>query len=247
MLSVGEVGRDPRWGMPLHRHEFHEMVAVLQGRLVVNTPETALTAGAGDVLFYRAGVLHEERSDVHKPMHSRFISFELDGLPDSTPFRVHDVYGRIRQLLEWIEDAWMSEAGDSMALCRTFFQAALTEWLHRGSHQDSELVESVRSHVQAHLDRTIRLEDLAARAGMSKYHFARLYKRLAGRTPMQDVRAARLRHAQNLLLTTDLPLKNIAPRCGFSDEYHLAHVFRRTMDMTPGEFRAGSHRRSREG
>jgi len=75
---------------------------------------------------------------------------------------------------------------------------------------------------------------------LSKFHFIRRYRTLTGRTPMEDLRLIRIEAARDLLLTTNLPLKEIAPRCGLGDEYHLSRLFRRYQDVTPSELR---HRR----
>ena len=54
---------------------------------------------------------------------------------------------------------------------------------------------------------------------------------------MSDLRLIRVDEACHLLLTTDLPLKSIAERSGFCDEYHFSRVFRQLRRMSPGEFR----------
>jgi transcriptional regulator GlxA family with amidase domain len=81
------------------------------------------------------------------------------------------------------------------------------------------------------------LDDLARKAGMSKYHFVRLYKKLSGRTPMNDVRMIRVEAARDLIITTDLPLKTIATRVGLGNEYYLCRVFRQAFKVPPGYFR----------
>jgi AraC family transcriptional regulator len=66
---------------------------------------------------------------------------------------------------------------------------------------------------------------LAHVAGLSKFHFIRAYTAQAGLTPMADVRAIRLDAARHLILTTDLPLKVIAPQVGLASEFHLSRLF----------------------
>jgi transcriptional regulator GlxA family with amidase domain len=54
---------------------------------------------------------------------------------------------------------------------------------------------------------------------------------------MEDVRMIRLEAARNLLLTTNLPLKAIAPRVGLGSEYHLSRLLRRHFDLGARELR----------
>ena len=54
---------------------------------------------------------------------------------------------------------------------------------------------------------------------------------------MEDVRTLRVEYARELILTTNLPLKAIAPMAGMSSEYALSKVFRRVLGTTPGALR----------
>ncbi len=121
---------------------------------------------------------------------------------------------------------------------RTLLHAILVEFVRLWRHAGTGLVEATRRYVRRNIAEPIALDDLADRAGMSKYHFVRRYKSLTGRTPMEDTRVMRVEYARSLILTTSLPLKAVAPRAGLGDQYHMSRLFRRYLDMTPGEIRA---------
>jgi transcriptional regulator GlxA family with amidase domain len=54
---------------------------------------------------------------------------------------------------------------------------------------------------------------------------------------MRDLQLLRVESAKQLILTTDLPLKAIAPLAGLGDEYRLSRVFRRHLGLPPGALR----------
>ena len=95
----------------------------------------------------------------------------------------------------------------------------------------------VREYVEAHLDETISLEQLAGVAGLSKYHFARAFKQSEGVTPHEYLVRWRVRRARELLAGTELPLSEIALASGFSDQSHFARRFRERVDVTPSCYR----------
>ena len=99
------------------------------------------------------------------------------------------------------------------------------------------MVARVRQYVHDHIAEHVTLAALARQAGLSKFHFLRTYRALAGCTPMDDVRAIRAEYARELILTTNQALKEIAPRAGFSNEYTLSRIFRRRYNMPPGRIR----------
>src|SRR5688572_9211902 len=73
----------------------------------------------------------------------------------------------------------------------------------------------VQLFVEANLSESIRLADLAERALLSEFHFARAFKRSTGTTPRAYVETRRIAAAERLLGETDLPLAGIALAVGF--------------------------------
>jgi AraC-like DNA-binding protein len=220
------------------------MIVVMRGVLRVDTGGAQVKGGAGDVLFYHAGAVHEERSDSADPAETTFVAFEWT-TQDSRPRPVltHDTQGRIRELIRWLMQEWNAQPGPAnMDLCLCFLQTILGEWRRLMSHRESALAGRVRSFLREHIAEDLTLSDLAAAAGMSRFHLVRRYRAETGHTPMEDARRLRVQHARNLILTTDLPLKDIAPRSGLGDAYRLSHLFRRYLDITPRELRANLRR-----
>ncbi len=78
---------------------------------------------------------------------------------------------------------------------------------------------------------------LAARAAMSPRHFARAFRREAGVSPGAYVRRLRLEAARRALETSAAPVAEIAQACGFASAEVLHRLFRRTLDLTPFEYR----------
>jgi AraC family transcriptional regulator len=95
----------------------------------------------------------------------------------------------------------------------------------------------VRAHVEAHLESTLRMRDLAAIARLSTGHFCRSFTRSFGTAPFAYVAGRRLARAQELMLTTDDPLSQIALACGLCDQSHLTRLFRRHVGMSPNAWR----------
>lgn len=81
------------------------------------------------------------------------------------------------------------------------------------------------------------LSTLAETAGMSRTAFSEQFKELTGRTPIDFLKEVRLRLATRLLTSTDLPVKTIAARVGFSSRSYFSKAFTAFTGIGPTSFR----------
>jgi AraC family transcriptional regulator len=99
-------------------------------------------------------------------------------------------------------------------------------------------LRAVVEYVEGHLDAGLSLEQLAAVARLSVYHFARQFKAATGLPPHQFVILRRVERAKQLLQAgTDLSLAEVALHVGFSDQSQFSRHFKRVVGVTPGRFR----------
>lgn len=106
-------------------------------------------------------------------------------------------------------------------------------------------LRKVLSYIGEHLTEDLKLGDLADVAGMSKYHFSRLFKEAVGVPPYRYVVQQRIEAAQNLLLQTDLSVSQITLETGFRNQSHFSTAFRESTGMTPLAFRESGNHKSR--
>jgi AraC family transcriptional regulator len=97
---------------------------------------------------------------------------------------------------------------------------------------------AVRDYIAEHLGEAIVLRDLAAAAGLSRYHFARRFHRSVGTPPHEFVLQQRVERAKTLLTRSDQTLPAIACGCGFADQSHLTREFKKRVGTPPGRYRA---------
>ncbi|MFE4636251.1 GlxA family transcriptional regulator [Streptomyces sp. NPDC056773] len=97
--------------------------------------------------------------------------------------------------------------------------------------------EDLRHFVRRHLGGRLSLADIAAYAHVSERQLARIFKSELGTTPAAYIESARVELARGRLETTDATLERIASACGFGTSDTLVRAFRRTLGITPTEYR----------
>ena len=106
-----------------------------------------------------------------------------------------------------------------------------------GSREPSWL-DRVEELLRAGFDTPLSLAAIAAHAGVHPVHLARTYRRHRRRTIGDRIRELRIEQACRLLTGTRDSIADIAHRCGFADQSHLARLMRQRLGVTPTRYRA---------
>jgi AraC family transcriptional regulator len=110
--------------------------------------------------------------------------------------------------------------------------------IYKGGLSQRQLLH-ILNYIHEHLDRDIKLADLANQLGMSQFHFSDLFKQSLGITPYQYLLQQRIERAKQLLKEGDRSIMDIALLCGFNSHSHLSKQFRQLTGITPKQYRVG--------
>ncbi|WP_316742164.1 GlxA family transcriptional regulator [Streptomyces sp. MK7] len=102
---------------------------------------------------------------------------------------------------------------------------------------DQEPIRSLQDWIQENLHRALPVSELAERTNMSPRHFARVFAQTVGMTPGQYVRRLRIARARQLLEATDLSVRQVASRCGFTAIETFLRAFAAVVGLTPAQYR----------
>lgn len=97
--------------------------------------------------------------------------------------------------------------------------------------------------IRDNLEKNIIIEDIAKRLKVDYSLFRKAFKKYTGLSPMQYHTSLRMKHAAELLTSTDLTIKEISSRLGFCSLYYFSKLFKEKLRVSPNEFRKGYHGR----
>jgi AraC family transcriptional regulator len=133
-----------------------------------------------------------------------------------------------------VQDAFSSIAMEGLALellataCRGQFdqESKPPRWLRE-----------IRDILHEQFSEDLSLGELASQVGIHPAHLARAFRHHYHCTVGDYVRDRRMAQARSQLVSSDLPLSELAHALGYSDQSHFSNTFKRHTGMTPGQFR----------
>jgi AraC family transcriptional regulator len=143
-----------------------------------------------------------------------------------------------------------AEAGQEMVIAALMEQLVVHLLRHHSNVRRSDELELSRvglvdrrirraiELMHAHMNRELPLEEIAAAAFLSPFHFARLFKKLTGASPHAYLATLRVERAQRLLAETDLSISEVSARVGYSSPSHFTKAFRQATGLAPRAYRA---------
>lgn len=241
----------------LHRYEDRaSLLIVIDGSLNLAIENESYSLKAGDIACINAGILHgmalDKGKQNYKTVELSIKNLHIQGLmlgelleresypviaPADSKLAIH--YARI--LIELGKDCEKTYAaqtanyllGGLLTIVRQEILAA------KGNEKlnDYNLGQQIKEYLDEHYLENLKLPQIAAALHMNMYYLAHTFKKSTGQSPMQYVTHRRIAEAQNMLLSTDLAITEIALRCGWNDSNYFQNVFSSTVGMPPGKYR----------
>ena len=226
-----------------------ESIELSDGRMFVAKP--------GELIVLPAGVFHKvdvvTPREVRRWVHVNYFVF--DSLDLFTLFDVEVLVGKKLgtqigdQIETWIDIQKDPSKHDALwlnARCNQFgfeLLASLSQISKPkpGVGEKWELARElwpVIQYMHANFEKDIERDALAELACLSPAQFHHVFKLTTGATPIDYLRSIRIRHAQQLLITTADSVYEIARRCGYEDPFVFSKAFKRVCNASPRDYRA---------
>lgn len=121
--------------------------------------------------------------------------------------------------------------------CAIERQASLTEPPALPKAVEDKRVTAAKLYIHDNPDRTLSVADVARFCHLSPRQLQRLFFRHTGGHLLSYIHEVKIREAEKLLRQTDLPIKEISQKLGFSTVYYFTGFFTKKVGITPGYFR----------
>ena len=154
--------------------------------------------------------------------------------PETFRKHLYEIYDTFRSKRSIAEDRISASITE---ILNDLFSADIIPPAARKAHAS---ISDAVLHINKYFYKSITLQELAGIAALSPYYFSRVFARETGMTPHKYLISTRMANAKFLLKTSQMSVKEIAIRSGFSDESGFCTAFKKQEGMTPKEYRSSN-------
>ncbi len=249
---------------PPHWHTPFEIIMPTDGDYRAICIDDEYHLNRNDILVICPGTMHELFAPpvgtriIFQPSIAPLAMQELDTLTamispallitDETHPAIHE---RVRDLMLKIRDDYMegtpyfessiySSFLEMLVLIGRDISENAQKNIEATENKQKEYLDKIKaacSYINAHFSEDLTLEDAAAVAGFSKYHFTRLFRQVTNTSFYKYLSQKRIAYAKELLISERYTIMEVAYLSGFSSHASFTRMFRQIAGSTPNEFR----------
>ena len=249
---------------PRHWHSCIELIMPIRGDYIVEYDSRKAVLRPDDILFICPGALHsldacpgmryifqaEMASVTQLDSVDAFMTLIYPGIL-ITPELYPGSHERIQQLFTEIVTEYHNEPlFFEEAVCAKLMELIVlirrgltdqVKGLGASGNKQKEYMEKfmdVCRYINEHCTEELTLDDVAARAGFSKYHFSRLFSQFAKVSFYKYLNQKRIEHAERMLIDPSVSVTEVSLSSGFTSLSSFIRMFKLIKGCTPTEYRA---------
>ncbi|MDR0267503.1 AraC family transcriptional regulator [Paenibacillus sp.] len=253
-----------------HWHDHIEILYFTKGSALVEINSVPYEVGEGDLVVLNAKDLHFGVSQCDDLIYYAMIvdinllhSHSVDAIETKfiTPISQNQILFEskicgdkkiVSCISSLIQELNHQELGYELSI-KSYLYRILTILLRRyGTNKMSTEDDQLRlknlerftpvfQYIEEHYQEDLTVDLLSGLAGLSRFHFSRLFKELAGRTVTDYINALRINKSEYLLRNSHLNISEIALSTGFKDIYYFSRSFKKYKHVSPSEMRRSFH------
>lgn len=231
-----------------HSHSCYEFVFYIEGKGIITADNDVLVYDGPTVTVVNPLIKHDEKTLEFSRLF--IILFETNSLKLVKPFTSLKLKPEQTQTLSELFAKMQEEEKEKdcyyRSIVNSYFCIALDKFLRMISGEnkinyEKELVGGIKNYIKENYNQQIDFERIASSFGYSYDRFRHIFRKETKTSLHQYLMECRLYASKQMLLTTDMQIKDIALRCGFGSSIHFNNFFKKKMKISPLQFRQSSH------
>ncbi len=220
----------------------HDTVTEFSYSLDVEKSETQFINAISEINFAKAdqslsAIISNMRDHMIHPdiviSYFSMLDIKIQNLPASCMFDSNELFFRTQPKFMYTPSMTLDDFFDYFLSVANNLIAGLNVKM---SSKNVELINNIKEYIKENIESDISLTVISDYYGITPQYISVLFKRETGQNFIKYLVEEKLEHAKELLKTTNLPVKNIAEKIGYTDRSFFA-IFKKNTGVTPKQFR----------
>ncbi|GGI45057.1 hypothetical protein GCM10008018_10190 [Paenibacillus marchantiophytorum] len=230
----------------------HAIIAFTEGRgsLLIDGVAVPIKPGVSLIAHPETKLVFNTREG--DDLAGLWVTFSIHRLGNISPLSIHPhlPYGHPITPTPFIKCVDLMEQiitkGEDGGLFESFKQQIRLQELllfllesHQGKRTPTDSIQAVEqsvAYLEEHFIEHITVEQLVQQTGVRRWEYSSIFQAITGYKPLDYLTEVRMKRASELLLLSNAPLRDIAHRVGFKDEYYFNRRFRQSMGISPKQY-----------
>ncbi len=236
----------PNWFIQDSTINFIDLSYFSRGKAFYKVNGEYYEVNQGDLICIPKGSQRSATTDPDNPMETFSVNFQLydtKGNDVELPFPLLSHVGTSEELLYLYNEltlVWLKKSPgfeiEARALVLMILHNYFKRFYYRNNvhNMDSRIQETIR-YILSNLYNPIKVEELARNAGVTTAYFGTLFKKYTGSSVKEYINKMKINNAENILLSGEFSVKDVAYKCGFEDIFYFSKLFKRIKGYPPSK------------
>jgi len=233
------------WQIAESRIEFIDLTYVLDGEATYYVEGHAYPVREGDFICIPKGSLRKARIESARPMTAYAVNLTIHEFESKRevvlPFPVHchiGYHGELEYLFRKLNDEWTSKPHGFQIKARGLMLLILSDLFRILVYDNHTMnwhpaVKKTIQYIQLHYHEPVKVAEIARNVGLNASYLSGLFKKCVGQPLYSYLNCYRVNQAENLLLSGEFSVTEVAESCGFKDVYHFSKLFKKLKGYPP--------------
>lgn len=251
----------PRYDMTYHWHTEWEIIRILKGEFLITINDEKVLAQKGDIIFIQDGALHGGTPNeciyecivfditlllkqnhictkliqdiIH---HNKLINIKMPSNLMPLNLNCEFLFDSLGSKYDGYEFITQGSLYNIIGIILKNKLYTINDRVSSKTEEKMLQFKKVISMIEENYSNTITLDDLSKVAGMTPKYFCKFFQSMSNKTPIEYLNLYRIESACEQLLSTDLPVTDIAINCGFNDVSYFIKTFKKYKGLTPKQY-----------
>ena len=225
--------------LPLEKTKiaYMDLTYCLEGEMRYVYEEKEYILSAGDGILFPQGSVRIRKGSSTPASYCSFNIFSERFTPMVKGYIPQCLHLDTVRTIESVKKAFSSLSEMRFQKCLSLFYYLYCQLVETVKSNENPYIKQIKKYIAMHYREKITLEAVADAVHLTPQYCCTLFSKCVGQTLFDFINAKRIEEAQGLIITTVMPLAEIAALCGFDEYNYFSRIFKKETGIPPRQYR----------